>query len=77
MRRDKKPAQGEIGLTPWDQKVVELAVDEARRMNHTYIGTEHLLIGLLREGEGVAAAVLESWGVALEKVREEVGKMAK
>ena len=53
--RGEKPAQGEIGLTPRAKKVVELAVDEARRMNHTYIGTEHLLIGLMREGEGVAA----------------------
>ena len=61
--RGDKPAQGEIGLTPRAKKVVELAVDEARRMNHTYIGTEHLLIGLLREGEGVAAGVLERLGV--------------
>ena len=51
--RGEKPTQGEIGLTPRAKKVVELAVDEARRMNHTYIGTEHLLIGLLREGEGI------------------------
>ena len=65
--RGERPAQGEIGLTPRAKKVVELAVDEARRMNHTYIGTEHLLIGLLREGEGVAAGVLESLGVNLEK----------
>ena len=69
--RGEKPAQGEIGLTPRAKKVVELAVDEARRMNHTYIGTEHLLIGLLREGEGVAAGVLESLGVTLDKVRAE------
>ena len=69
--RGEKPPQGEIGLTPRAKKVVELAVDEARRMNHTYIGTEHLLIGLLREGEGVAAGVLESLGVTLDKVRTE------
>ena len=73
--RGEKPPQGEIGLTPRAKKVVELAVDEARRMNHTYIGTEHLLIGLLREGEGVAAGVLESLGVTLEKVRAETHRI--
>ena len=73
--RGEKPTQGEIGLTPRAKKVVELAVDEARRMNHTYIGTEHLLIGLLREGEGVAAGVLESLGVTLDKVRAETHRI--
>ena len=73
--RGEKPPQGEIGLTPRAKKVVELAVDEARRMNHTYIGTEHLLIGLLREGEGVAAGVLESLGVSLDKVRTETHRI--
>ena len=73
--RGEKPAQGDIGLTPRAKKVVELAVDEARRMNHTYIGTEHLLIGLLREGEGVAAGVLESLGVTLDKVRAETHRI--
>jgi ATP-dependent Clp protease ATP-binding subunit ClpC len=63
---------GEIGLTPRARKVIELAVDEARRMNHHYIGTEHLLLGLVREGEGIAAGVLESLGVSLEKVRQQV-----
>ena len=61
---------GEIGLTPRAKKVIELAVDEARRMNHHYIGTEHILLGLVREGEGIAAGVLESLGVRLEKVRQ-------
>ena len=50
-------------------------MDEARRMNHTYIGTEHLLIGLLREGEGVAAGVLESLSVTLDKVRSETHRI--
>ena len=54
------PSTGEIGLTPRAKKVIELAVDEARRLNHHYIGTEHLLLGLVREGEGIAAGVLES-----------------
>ena len=69
--RGERPTPGEIGLTPRAKKVIELAVDEARRLSHHYIGTEHLLIGLMREGEGVAAGVLESLGVGLEKVREE------
>jgi ATP-dependent Clp protease ATP-binding subunit ClpA len=62
---------GEIGLTPRAKKVIELAVDEARRLNHHYIGTEHLLLGLVREGEGIAANVLESLEVNLEKARAE------
>ena len=60
---------GEIGLTPRAKKVLELAVDEARRLNHHYVGTEHLLLGLLREGEGIAAGVLESLGVSLGRAR--------
>src|SRR5690242_21666201 len=60
---------GEIGLTPRAKKVIELAVDEARRLNHHYIGTEHILLGLVREGEGIATGVLESLGVNLERVR--------
>jgi len=52
--RGEKPVREEIGLTSQAKKVVELAVDETRQMNHTEIGTEHLLIGLLRQGEGVA-----------------------
>ena len=73
--RGERAATGEKGLTPRTKKVVELAVDEARRLNHHYIGTEHLLIGLLREGEGVAAGVLESLQVTLDKVRAETGKI--
>jgi ATP-dependent Clp protease ATP-binding subunit ClpC len=67
-------ALGEIGLTPRAKKVLELAVDEARRLGHHYIGTEHLLLGLVREGEGIAAGVLESLGVNLEKARRETIK---
>lgn len=62
----------ELGLTPRAKKVLELAIDEARRLNHHYIGTEHLLLGLVREGEGIAAGVLESLGVNLERVRTQV-----
>ncbi len=60
--RGESAVIGEIGLTPRAKKVIELAVDEARRLNHHYIGTEHLLLGLVREGEGIAAGVLESSG---------------
>ena len=73
--RGERPATGEIGLTPRAKRVIELAVDEARRLNHHYIGTEHLLIGLMREGEGVAAGVLESLGVTLDKVRAETSRI--
>jgi len=73
--RGERPVAGEIGLTPRAKKVVELAVDEARRLSHHYIGTEHLLIGLMREGEGVAAGVLESLGITLDKVRAEAGRV--
>jgi ATP-dependent Clp protease ATP-binding subunit ClpA len=62
-------ALGDIGLTPRAKKVIELAVDEARRLNHHYIGTEHLLLGLIREGEGIAARVLQSLGVDLQNLR--------
>jgi len=73
--KGEKAATGEIGLTPRAKKVIELAVDEARRLNHHYIGTEHLLLGLLREGEGVAANVMESLGVNLEKARTEINNI--
>jgi len=73
--RGEKPVTGEIGLTPRAKRVLELAVDEARRLGHNYIGTEHLLLGLLREGEGVAAGVLESLGVSLGKARAEINRV--
>jgi ATP-dependent Clp protease ATP-binding subunit ClpA len=66
---------GEIGLTPRTKKVIELAADEAHRLNHDAIGTEHLLLGLVREGEGIAAGILESLGVSLKKVRTETIKV--
>ena len=70
--RGEKPASGEIGLSPRAKRVIELAIDEARHLGHNYIGTEHLLLGLLREGEGIAASVLDSFGVTLEKARAEI-----
>ena len=60
--RGDRPVVGEVGLTPRAKRVIELAIDEARRLGHNYIGTEHLLLGLVREGEGIAAGVLESPG---------------
>ncbi|MPZ50574.1 MAG: AAA domain-containing protein [Dehalococcoidia bacterium] len=73
--RGEKSVSGEIGLTPRAKKVIELAVEEARRLNHSYIGTEHLLLGLVREGEGIAFGVLESLGVSLERVRTETARI--
>ncbi len=66
---------GEIGFTPRSKKVLELSFDEARNLGHNYIGTEHLLLGLIREGEGVAATVLQNLGANLQSVRKEVMEM--
>ena len=63
---------GEIGLTPRAKKVMELAVDEARRTRQSHVGTEHLLLGLVREGEGIAANVLKQFGVTTEGVRLQI-----
>ncbi len=65
----------EIPFTPRAKKVLELSWDEARQLGHNYIGTEHLLLGLIREGEGVAAKVLENLGVDLNKCRSNIIKM--
>ncbi len=66
---------GQIPFTPRAKKVLELAVAEARNLRHNYIGTEHLLLGLIREAEGVAAQILTSLGADLGKVREEVSNL--
>ncbi len=73
--RGEKTVVGEIGLTPRAKRVIELAIDEARHLGHNYIGTEHLLLGLLHEGEGVAAGVLESFGITLEHARTETTRI--
>ncbi|PZC40088.1 MAG: ATP-dependent Clp protease ATP-binding subunit ClpC [Chloroflexi bacterium] len=73
--RGERPNANEIGLTPRAKKVIELAVDEARKLGHSYIGTEHLLLGLVREGEGIASGVLESLGVNLDNVRNELSSL--
>ncbi len=67
------PTRGEIGFTPRAKKVmVELAIEEARTLGHNYVGTEHILLGLIREGEGVAAQVLINLGAELDRVRNQV-----
>ncbi len=63
---------GKLPQTPRTKKVIEYAIEEARALNHNYVGTEHLLLGLLREQDGVAATVLMNLGLKLEEVREEV-----
>ncbi|MDP7016628.1 MAG: Clp protease N-terminal domain-containing protein, partial [Pirellulaceae bacterium] len=63
---------GKLPQTPRAKKVIEYSMEEARNLNHNYVGTEHILLGLLREQEGVAAQVLMNLGLKLEEVREEV-----
>ncbi len=71
-RGDATISPSEITLSPRTKKVIELAVDEARKLGHSHVGTEHLLLGIVRESQGVAYGVLESLGIGLEKVRYQV-----
>jgi ATP-dependent Clp protease ATP-binding subunit ClpA len=66
------PITGRLPHTPRAQKVIEYAIEEAQRLGHNYVGTEHQLLGLLREDQGVAAQILMNLGVELDQVREEV-----
>ncbi|MBC8075754.1 MAG: NDP-hexose 4-ketoreductase, partial [Chloroflexales bacterium] len=66
------PARVDQDLTARAKKVIEYAIEEAKRLNHHYIGSEHLLLGLVRNGEGVATGVLDIMGVSLEQVRNQV-----
>jgi ATP-dependent Clp protease ATP-binding subunit ClpC len=68
----KSPARGHIPFTPRAKKVLELSLREALQLGHTYIGTEHILLGLIREGQGVAAQVLQKLGADLDRVRQQV-----
>jgi ATP-dependent Clp protease ATP-binding subunit ClpC len=65
----------DMALTPRAKRVIDLAYDEARQLNNNYIGTEHLLLGLIREGEGLAGRVLIRMGVDLERTRREVAQL--
>src|SRR5438045_685424 len=71
-RGDSTASPSEITLSPRTKRVIELAIDEARKLGHSHVGTEHLLLGIVREGEGIASGVLESLGVSLENVRHQV-----
>jgi len=71
-RGKETTSPSEITLSPRTKKVIELAVDEARKLGHSHVGTEHLLLGIVREGQSVGAGVLESVGVSLEQVRHQV-----
>src|SRR5882762_8208061 len=68
-RGDATTAPSEITLSPRTKKVIEFSVDEARKLGHSHVGTEHILLGIVREGQGIASGVLESLGVSLEQVR--------
>src|SRR6202043_3466253 len=65
---------GTIPYTPRVKKVIALAQKEAKNLNHTYVGTEHILLGLLREGDGVAARVLKNLDIDIEQTRQEILK---
>ncbi len=71
-RKNDVTTPSEITLSPRTKKVIELAIDESRKLGHTHVGTEHLLLGLVREGEGVASGILQSLGVSLDRVRHQV-----
>jgi ATP-dependent Clp protease ATP-binding subunit ClpC len=64
--------EGSISLTPRSKKVLNLSMEQARKLNHSYIGTEHILLGVISEGEGVAVRILQELGVELEKVKKEI-----
>jgi hypothetical protein len=73
--RGDVPANGELGLTPRSKRVIELGIEEARRQADAFVRSEHLLLGLLREGEGIAAGVIESFGLEPDQIRKEVGRI--
>ncbi|MBN1855885.1 MAG: ATP-dependent Clp protease ATP-binding subunit [Dehalococcoidia bacterium] len=75
--KGERHSTGEISLSPRAKRAIEIAVDEARRLNSSYIGSEHLLLGLLGGKEGVACNVLENFGITLERAREEAAQVMK
>ena len=74
--RGERPPSGHIPFTPRAKKVLELSLRESRQLNHSYIGTEHILLGLIGEGEGVAAQVLVKLGASMSRVRDTVIQLA-
>jgi ATP-dependent Clp protease ATP-binding subunit ClpC len=74
---ERRANGGDVDLAPRAKRAIEFAVDEARRLNSSYIGVEHLLLGLMRESEGVAFSVLESFGITLERTRDEVSRVVR
>jgi ATP-dependent Clp protease ATP-binding subunit ClpC len=74
---ERRAGGGDVDLAPRAKRAIEFAVDEARRLNSSYIGVEHLLLGLMRESEGVAFSVLESFGITLERTRDEVSRVVR
>jgi len=75
LTKGEHPVEGDIDLAPAAKKAIELAADEARQFGHHYVGTEHLLLGLLREGEGIAATALQGLGLTLEAADAEVERV--
>jgi len=75
--RPDKVTMDKQSPTPLAKKVIEYAIEEARSLNHKYIGTEHILLGLLRESEGIAAQVLVNLGLSIERVRMEILRTGK
>jgi len=71
----KMVPMGNLHETPKVKKVIEYAIDEARAFNHNYVGTEHMLLGLLRENEGVAAVILNNFGLKLEDARQQIRRL--
>lgn len=71
-RGDQTTSPSEITLSPRTKKVIELAIDEARKLGHSHVGPEHILLGLVREGEGIASGILESLGVSMARARAKV-----
>lgn len=71
-RGDQQTSPNDMTMSPRTKKIIELAIDESRKLGHSHVGTEHLLLGLVREGEGIASGILQSLGVSLETVRHQV-----
>jgi len=76
-RGNQPTSPSEITLSPRTKKVIELAIDEARKFGHSQVGPEHVLLGLVREGEGIASGILESLGVTMAAARAKILQLLK